>query len=261
MARLTTRRAREEEDEGFYVSMSDMLTGLLFIFIILLVYYAVTFQEKEQQLKSEKEAKEERAALLENLQKRLQAKNIPVEIVKEAGVLRLSDAQVKQDTKIMFNPREDRLTDYGKKVADALADELAQVLPCYAEATESGLKCSTDLKRYKIDVLLIEGHSDKRPFYQGSFDDKNIQLSSNRAFWTYKALIEKQPGLDKLLSKTGSGDYRQLVPILSVSGYGGQRPRPDHLGGSEADYAANRRIDLRFLMATPDVADEGRTPL
>ncbi len=260
MARLTTRRAHEEEDEGFYVSMSDMLTGLLFIFIILLVYYAVTFRQKEQELMGETDAKKEREALLDDLERRLKARGIPVEIVKETGVLRLSDAQMARSTSIMFNQTSATLTPYGKIAVAALSDELAKVLPCYSEASQSDLSCVTGQKRFKIDVLLIEGHSDKRGFYAGGKEDINLDLSADRAVSTFKALIAKQPGLDQLRTTVGFGASRQLVPLLSVSGYGGQRPRPDHRGDTEADYAANRRIDLRFLMATPDQAGEGRVP-
>jgi flagellar motor protein MotB len=261
MPRLTNRRTLEEDDEGFYVSMSDMLTGLLFIFIILLVYYAVNFKQKEERLKDERDAKEERAALLDDLERRLNARGIPVEIVKETGVLRLSDAQTarRSSTKIMFQQTEAKLTPYGKFAVAALADELAQVLPCYVETTGSNLSCKTGAKRFKIDVLLIEGHSDKRGFYEGGEEDRNLELSADRAISTYKALIEKQPGLDELRTTAGFGASRQLVPILSVSGYGGKRPRPDHRGESEADFAANRRIDLRFLMASPDISADSKS--
>jgi hypothetical protein len=36
------RRSRhEEEEESYFVSMADMMVGLLFIFIILLLYFAL----------------------------------------------------------------------------------------------------------------------------------------------------------------------------------------------------------------------------
>jgi chemotaxis protein MotB len=34
-----------------------------------------------------------------------------------------------------------------------------------------------------------------------------------------------------------------------VSGFGDQRPLPQAQGDSETEYALNRRIDLRFLLA------------
>lgn len=51
MSELSTRRRQgEPEEESYFISMSDMLVGLLFVFIILLVYFAVTFKQKEDYL-------------------------------------------------------------------------------------------------------------------------------------------------------------------------------------------------------------------
>ncbi len=249
MPRLTSRRVAPEDDEGFYVSMSDMLTGLLFIFIILLVYYAVTFQEKQEELTGAKDARSE---LLKILQERLDKKGIPVEIVKETGVLRFSESRAPQTTKVLFAGASSELTTYGQSAIAALADELALILPCYTDTAAKGAICQKK-KSFRIDVLLVEGHSDKRRYFAGGKDDINLDLSADRAVTTYKALRTRQPGLDELKTQVSIGKAKQRVPILSVSGYGYSRPTFGHTGDSEADFAANRRIDLRFLMATPDV--------
>ena len=249
MPRLTNRRATEEDDEGFYVSMSDMLTGLLFIFIILLVYYAVHFRQKEVELTGAKEA---RSRLLNRLEDRMRNRGIPVKIVDATGVLRFSDPVDKMSTKILFSDRSSTLTPYGEKAVAALADELMAVLPCYTDEPKYTQKCE-EVAQFKIDVLLIEGHSDKRRFFDGGSEDRNLELSAQRAITTYKALRNQQPSLDALKTEVGSGDEKQMTQILSVSGYGGTRPAFGYDGDDAASLAVNRRIDLRFLMATPDV--------
>jgi flagellar motor protein MotB len=258
MPRLTNRRALEEDDEGFYVSMSDMLTGLLFIFIILLVYYAVYFQQKEEELTGAKEARSE---LLEDLRERMDKRGIAVEIVEATGVLRLTESRAPTSTKILFTDASKDLTPYGQQAVNALADELAQVLPCYTDEADPRMTCPKK-KPFRVDVLLVEGHSDKRRYFAGGKDDLNLDLSTNRAITTYNALRARQPGLDQLKTKVGSGDATQMMPILSVSGYGSSRPAFGHDGDDPKDFDVNRRIDLRFLMATPDVPadNKGRRP-
>jgi flagellar motor protein MotB len=243
MPRLTNRRAAQDDDEGFYVSMSDMLTGLLFIFIILLVYYAVQARQVTQELTGANAARKE---LLEDLQRRLAKRNITVEIDPVTGVLRLDDA-------ILFSEASASLTERGVATVNALADVLIEVLPCYTDEAPTDAPCLSTAKPYRIDALFVEGHSDKRRFMRGG-EDTNIELSANRAINTFKALVNQQNGLNELRTKIGTGIRQRPVAILSVSGYGGTRPVFGREGFNEADFAANRRIDLRFLMATPDAS-------
>ncbi len=243
MARISQRApAHHEEDEGYFVSMSDMLTGLLFVFIILLLYFAFQFRELTG-------ANPARELLLKELMSRLNSDGLRVEIDPVTGVLRLPDD-------VLFETKSDRLSARGVEVMPKLAKALADVLPCYTEE-HPRLKCRMAAKsRYRIDALFIEGHTDKQRLMRDG-RDTNIDLSTRRAINTYLALIDKdkgQPDLDELQTQyrgVGSKSDRP-VPILSISGYGPKRPIPGYETDSETDLRKNRRIDLRFLMATPD---------
>ncbi|MDI7774589.1 hypothetical protein [Asticcacaulis sp. EMRT-3] len=51
------RRAKElEEGESYYVSMTDMMVGVVFIFIIMLAYFALNFHKSTEMLTSAKDA-------------------------------------------------------------------------------------------------------------------------------------------------------------------------------------------------------------
>ena len=80
------RRQGEPEEESYFISMSDMLVGLLFVFIILLVYFAVTFKQKEDYLVGAGEA---RRRLLEQLEKDIEQKlpGVDISINTETGIL------------------------------------------------------------------------------------------------------------------------------------------------------------------------------
>jgi chemotaxis protein MotB len=244
MPRLNRRaRAHVDEDEGYFISMSDMLTGLLFVFIILLLYFALQFRQTTQELTGANEARKE---LLEDLKERLKRQGLQVEIDPVTGVLRLPD-------EILFESGSEALSPAGIVAVQTVADTLAAVVPCFTEP-HPPLPCQRRSRStYRIDALFVEGHTDKTPFLRAG-RDTNIDLSTARAINTYLVLLSRQPELDglKTLYRGEDDAVDRPVPILSVSGYGPKRPVPGHDSFRPEDLSKNRRIDLRFLMATPD---------
>lgn len=244
MPRLSRRgTAHHEEDEGYFVSMSDMLTGLLFVFVILLLFFALQARQITQELTGANEARKE---LLAELQERLKREGLQVEIDPVTGVLRLPD-------EVLFESASPALSQNGVLAVAKVANAMAAVLPCYTE-DHPRLTCPPGKRSiYRIDALFVEGHTDKQRFVRGG-RDTNIDLSTQRAINTYLALLNRQPDLDELQTQyRGLGtDEDRPVPILSVSGYGPKRPIPGHDTFDPKDLSKNRRIDLRFLMATPD---------
>ena len=112
---MPIRRKVEEEtssDDGhYYISISDLMTSLLFIFILILSYVMLSFVKKEDELSNEIKKIEQnieyRGELLQNLQKELLGKDISVEIDKENGNMRLkSDLLFKSGSAIIYYPRK-----------------------------------------------------------------------------------------------------------------------------------------------------------
>lgn len=237
---LIRRRQSEVEEESYFISMSDMLVGLLFIFIILLVYFAVTFKQKEDYLVGASEA---RKKLLEQLEKEIEEKIPGVDIVidTETGILHLPE-------EVLFRPNEYELNVDGQKAIGVVATILTEHLPCYTKsANPSLIRCSTKHDEHTIDTILIEGHTDTDPFKGDVTGLKNLDLSTLRATRTYLALTNAQRGLSELTN----GDSKSPQPVLGVAGYGPFRPVLGNDGKPLADKARHRRIDLRFIMVTP----------
>jgi hypothetical protein len=94
MERRGVRRSRsEEEEESYFVSMADMMVGLLFIFIILLLYFALQFRQTTDTLTSAGQTRREiLETLKERLDKRLKPYNLTVRIDAETGVLSLPNS-------------------------------------------------------------------------------------------------------------------------------------------------------------------------
>ena len=79
----------------------------------------------------------------------------------------------------------------------------------------------------------------------GGYDNWN--LSVDRALSTFRTLLRAAPDLQGFQNE-------RKQPILSVSGYGEQRPAVPN-NTEESPRSKNCRIDLRFIMSTPQPID------
>jgi chemotaxis protein MotB len=228
----------EVDEENYFVSMTDMMVGLVFIFIIMLMYFALQFQDITDQMTG---ADRQRAEILRELQQTLKEKGVEVTIDTQNGVLRLPDA-------ILFDSGRAELKADGRIAVGHLADALAEVLPCYTDAREGvaarPLTCPDTA--YRIESVYIEGHTDVDALSGGGAMRDNLDLSAFRATNTFRALIDHRREIGGRCSKKGS----ECAAVLSVSGYGSERPVV--VGNDEAAKRSNRRIDLRLIMVAPD---------
>ena len=240
MAGRGVRRSRAaEEEESYFISMADMMVGLLFVFIILLLYFALQLQAKSKALS---DAGETRAQILKEIKRDLAQHNLNVEIDTTTGVLRLPAA-------ILFAKGDYRLSSEGQQAVATIAHSMADVLPCY---TYPRRKVGCRDTPHSIDAIFIEGHTDSDPLTGTGPISDNMDLSALRATNTFRAMQQATAGLAALHN-------REDRPILSVSGYGADRPVPGNNGTDAAAKSRNRRIDLRFLMETPK--EEGMASL
>jgi chemotaxis protein MotB len=224
------------EEENYFVSMTDLMVGLVFIFIILLMYFALQFQKVTEELTG---ANQTRTEILEKLEETLKDKGVPVIIDRESGILRLPDS-------ILFDSAQSQLKPEGRKNVGFLADALHDVLPCYSKGLERSSSCPPI--KHQIESVYVEGHTDSDRFAGTGALKDNWDLSVVRATNTFRALTELQPELVQLCSPKRT----RCEPILSVSGYGPQRPVPETHGTEEDRKKQNRRIDLRLIMMAPD---------
>jgi len=224
------RRRPPEEGETYFMSMTDMMVGLLLIFIILLAYFALHLKSKTEELTG---ANRTRAEILNDLQRSLRQKGLQVEIDTKTGVLRLPDD-------VLFDKSRFDLSERGQVAVGKVAKAMVEVLPCF---TASRL-CKGERSPHLIDAVFVEGHTDSDAMYG---EMNNYGLSVRRAESTFAMLQRAQPALQGFLNKPAG--VPGAAPILGLSGYGPDRPIA--AGTDEAAKTRNRRIDLRFLMTTP----------
>lgn len=256
----------EEHEEGFFVSMTDMMVGMLFLFIIMLMFFAMKFSDDsvdlreqnrllEEQRKSAEEEKQRLRAQLDLLQGAQQARQAVVEQVyqslKDQGVTVLIDRDngiLRLPESILFPVSKSELLPEGREAVIKLARALAQVLPCYSTLPDVATPADCPSTAFGLEALMIEGHTDS-----DGAEDMNWRLSMERALHTYQVMTREQPVLGAMRSRqvrneqgaSGGGGY----PLMSVAGYGLKRPVAPN--DTPENKRRNRRIDIRFIMTPP----------
>ena len=268
----------EEGGDGYFASVSDLMVGILFVFLLMLTVFALNYREAEhdQEIsRKEFERAEERARiaeeearqqasradrlrklleqyaaqlkrdieastnardrLLTTLETDLNQRGIKVTVDRQAGILHLPGDLLFGTLSATLGPKQ-------RDSVDILAHALAKTLPCFTPIPDRTSCDTADLPI--LETVLVEGHTDRRLINgTGNVFRDNDQLSTERALAVFAELQRTRPRLNELFNADHS------YPLLGVSGFGARRPLPTAEGETEPDYALNRRIDLRFLLA------------
>jgi flagellar motor protein MotB len=217
--------AQDETTENFYASFTDLLVGVIFIFMLLLMVFALNLKN---QTPPRIVTEDIRNNIIREVAARMQKRGMPVAIDLPNGLIRLPES-------LLFDSGQWQLSENGVATVQGLAQVLSEVLPCAAVATRA---CNWQRQQVYLDSVLIEGHTDKRPF-NGAGGMTNWELSAFRSISVYKTMTATVPALEYGVTNTSS------QPILGVSAYGESRPvDPTNLD-------PNRRIDVRFIMRAP----------
>lgn len=221
-----TRKDSEvgEVDKGTYwISIGDLITGLLIIFILTLSYYMLKFSHVTAELT---ENRIKRAKILQQIKKDIETQGIKVKVDLEHGILRLPEG-------ILFDIGRAEIREDGRELIQKLGPILYGVL------TRPKFKGD-------VETIFIEGHTDNVPIHTAQFAS-NWELSTQRAINTWRLFIEITPQLAELKNNKGE-------PLFSCSGYADTRPvRSNETVEGRRE---NRRIDLRFSMTPPQGEEE-----
>jgi chemotaxis protein MotB len=218
-----------QDEESYFASMTDIVIGLLFIFIIMLMFFAMRFQqastEKENITEKQKsliedltDAEATRTNILENIKGLLKKEGIDVIVVRDEGILRLPE-------KLLFGPSSWDIRN--TTAIRSLGNALNQVLPCYTTTTSVPERPEGCLKtKARIEAIFIEGHADFTHFRDLAIPNTPTpgeprQLSSNQS--SSNTNQDVRPTASDIARRTSEEVYKQRL----------------------------RRIDLRILMATP----------
>lgn len=222
--RLTPKHNVNHADENshYWISVSDLMTSLLFIFILILAYTIYSFSEKSAVYE---ESFHQRSELLIQLQKDLKQKNIDVDIDPKNGNMR-----IKSD--VLFSVGSADLSPQGQYNMIEIAKEIK-------------IKMQEPKFKSAIDTIFIEGHTDNIPIQNTNIGRRwtNMELSAQRAINTYLTMDS-----GAMIHQMRNRDGRYL---FSYSGYADQRPIV--MNTSDENRAKNRRIEIFFALTSPKI--------
>ncbi len=210
--------AIENGSSGLASSLTDLMTSLMVIFILLLV---ATLNNAQQ------EGETTRNAILKKLQERLSG---------EVNEYREQGFEIKNDPKdplglIVIVP--DGLLNFAINRADipvAGIEFLQKIVPKMAATL-----CSEEFRR-EIESIVIEGHTDST----GS-DERNLPLSQERSLRVVQESL-------RVLAGTASGDGQSnrgcFLELLSATGRGSVEPVRDQAG--QEDFNRSRRVIFKI---------------
>ena len=236
--RSVAKKSDSHAGEGYLASSADLMIGILFIFIIMVVYLAVEI--KRVQSENGRNADPVRT-LVEEMGERLRNKGVRVELDPDSGVIALPS---------------DALFDSGKAIPKQAALEaiaktdtvLREVLPCFANSTlRTNRKCEQLNRRgVELETVMIEGHTDSDQY--ANDPTRNWHLGLDRARYIFEELGKGELG--QLKNKKGQ-------PLLGVSSYADSRPSKLKALASDPK-AKDRRVELRFILSYQ--AEDGQSP-
>jgi len=223
-----------DEDNPYWMSFSDIMAGLLILFVLACAVLVLNLTQKQKdfdkQIEELRQADTVRRNILYEIKEKLERKGISV-IVNE------NDSLVSISSDLLgFASGDYEIRQQYKKTALDIGQVLAEVIR------------KEDRTQF-LDTVFVEGHTDKlRTTFYG--DKGNWGLSAYRAislweFWNN----ELDPGhrLDILRNHANK-------LLFSVSGYGKTRP-VTLTQATPQERRENRRIDIRFTIRHPDLSD------
>lgn len=217
MRKFRNHTSQEADSDAFSTCLSDLMAGLLGVFVLALAYFMLNVGDIQNQYTGNTE---KRNAMLKEIQEQMKQYNVSIQIVEDQGIIRIPAG-------VLFESGEADINGEGAEHIRELSQVLYQIL-------------QKDDYKGSVDTIFIEGHTDSDPIQNHPRYRSNWDLSTERAINTLTELQNDNADLKNLKNALGN-------PIFSCSGYADTRP----VTTDEDRKAENRRIDLRFTMIPP----------
>lgn len=213
--RLRFKSENESDGNIFWITMTDLMTGLVLVFVVMFFYtYLNSHQEKVTEMLAQENA-------TKSLQEAFVKQNIDATVDPVSGVVKISDLE-------LFELNSYTLSEKGKEYLDKFA-------PTYFNSI-----FSDEYMNKNIEKIIIQGHTDSQT-YAGEYtaDEqymKNMELSLNRAYSVANYMTNTPYNKD-------NGD--RLRKMILVEGASFSNPI---LTNGKEDFAKSRRVELKLVM-------------
>lgn len=214
--RIKHKLSENNENNIFWITMTDLMTALVLVFIVLFFYmYITNLSEKIQ-------AQVEQNKVASELQQNLEALDIKASVDSKTGIVKISDLE-------LFDLNSHELSENGKQY-------LSKFTPAYLNS----LFNSEYLSKH-VDKILIQGHTDSQMFKGNYSEDeqymKNMELSMKRAYSVANYMINTP------YNKNNGNKLRKMV-ICEGASYSS----PIYNDKGKEDFAKSRRVELKIIM-------------
>lgn len=247
------KKGREIEDgPSFWLSYSDMMAGLLLMFVIIIAFSMMqarqqveTNQRLATELEQEKETYEKKKKELENKNSELQMQLNKIIGVRTNLIETLKDAFEETDSKVEIDDQTGAimfdasiLFDFNQSNLKPSGQEfLNEFLPQYLSVI-----MSEKFKPY-IAEIIIEGHTDSVGGYIS-----NLNLSQRRALAVASYCLQEN---GTVLS---SKQVEELKPIITANGRSYSNLILNDDGTENRD--ASRRVEFKFRLKEDEMIEE-----
>jgi chemotaxis protein MotB len=223
------------EEAGYLASASDLMIGLLFVFIIMVVMLS----QKVDEIQKGEGEKDPLASAVLIIGQKFKDAGLNVVIDPASGVIGLP-----ADT--LFSISSAELNEGSTKTLRKAKDSLVEILPCYiySERKSRSSNCLSNDEEVEIETIFIEGHTDSAPLKQSNYTNWHLGLDRARA--VYEVLTD---------GKLQSYKNERKLDVFGISSYADKRIKRNF--GVE-DAQASRRVELRFVLAYKPDSKKGK---
>lgn len=222
--KYNTNQSNDGNENVFWVTMSDLLLGLVVVFLVLFVFAITGFTQNKI---NEKETQYE---VTEKIAQELQKNNIKVDVDKFSGTIKISDLE-------LFELNSWELSPKGKAF-------MSKFVPVYLDSIMKDKQV-----RDGISQIVIEGHTDSQTFAGAKSPEekyyKNMDLSLKRASSVAQYIVYSNYKGKDLYEK-------DLFKLFVVSGKGPSEPV---IVNGKEDFAKSRRVELKLMFKDKSILD------
>lgn len=220
--RFKSNANADENENVFWVTMTDMLLGLMIVFMTLFILAMTGFSQNKLS------AKATQSEVAKELVKNMKAQNVNAQVDAFTGQVHISDLE-------LFEINSYNLSANGKKYLD-------KFIPIYINTIYSNGKLSN-----KISNVIIQGHTDSQTY--AGLNSKEEQFSKNMDL-----SLKRANAVAEYLFKTkyNKSYTDKLTKHLVVEGK--SYAEPIVVNGKE-DYNKSRRVELKLVLKENNIQD------
>ena len=219
-----------DESNIFWITMTDLMLGLVIVFMLLFVFAIMGYGEKSEQVSHLKKkiktlTKKERIyysrKFSAEIKKELEAQGLDAEIDANTAQVKISNVE-------LFDLNSYQLSESGKAYLDKFFPEYINTL------------LKNDKVRKNLHHIIIEGHTDSHTFHGAKTQEEQFLKNMNLSLLRANSIADYM--FTTNYDKQYTNDLTKLV-IIEGKSY----TEPVLTKDKKEDYDASRRVELSLL--------------